>query len=61
MILGRDLVIDSTIIDIFTLQDVSANWSFSKRFGYKVHMLICRDRLLPATVLVSPVNVNDGP
>lgn len=61
VILGRDWVIDSTIIDAFTLLDTGANWSFSKRFGYKVHMLICRDSLLPIMFLVSPANANDGP
>lgn len=61
VILGRDWVIDSTIIDAFTMQDTDANWSFSKRFGYKVHMLICRDSLLPIMFLVSPANANDGP
>ncbi|RMG91123.1 MAG: IS4/IS5 family transposase, partial [Chloroflexi bacterium] len=61
VILGRDWVIDSTIIDAFTLSDTDARWSFSKRFGYKVHMLICRDSLLPIMFLVSPANANDGP
>ncbi len=61
VILGRDWVIDSTIIDAFTLLDTGANWSFSKRFGYKVHMLIGRDSLLPIMFLVSPANANDGP
>ncbi len=61
VILGRDWVIDSTIIDAFSHSDAGANWSFSKRFGYKVHMLICRDSLLPIMVLVSPANANDAP
>ncbi len=61
VILGRDWVIDSTIIDAFSSSDAGANWSFSKRFGYKVHMLICRDSLLPLMVLVSPANANDAP
>lgn len=61
VILGRDWVIDSTIIDAFSHSDTGANWSFSKRFGYKVHMLICRDSLLPIMVLVSPANANDAP
>lgn len=61
VILGHDWVIDSTIIDAYTERDAGANWSFSKRFGYKVHMLICRDSLLPIMFLVSPANANDGP
>jgi len=61
VIAGRDWVIDSTIIDAFSDQDKQAGWSFSKRFGYKVHMLICRDSLLPLMLLVSPANRNDAP
>lgn len=61
LILGRDWVIDSTIIDAFSQQDAEGGWSFSKRFGYKVHMLICRDSLLPIMFLVSPANANDSP
>jgi len=61
VIWGRDWVIDSTIIDAFSPKDNGAAWSFSKRYGYKVHMLICRDSLLPIMFLVSPANANDAP
>ena len=61
VITGRDWVIDSTTIDAFSRQDGEAGWSFTGRFGYKVHMLICRDSLLPIVFLVSPANANDGP
>jgi len=61
VIAGRDWVIDSTLIDAFSRQDREAGWSFTKRFGYKVHMLICRDSLLPIMFLVSPANRNDAP
>ena len=61
VIAGRDWMLDSTIIDAFSRQDEQASWSFSKRFGYKVHMLICRDSLLPLMLLVSPANRNDAP
>lgn len=61
VIAGRDWVIDSTIIDAFSRHDGEAGWSFTKRFGYKVHMLICRDSLLPLMVLVSPANRHDAP
>jgi hypothetical protein len=61
LLLGRDWVIDSTIIDAFCRTDAEAGWSFSHRFGYKVHMLICRDSLLPIMFLLSPANANDGP
>jgi hypothetical protein len=61
VISGRDWVIDSTIIDAFSSDDSGAGWSFTKRFGYKVHMLICRESLLPIMVLVSPANRHDAP
>lgn len=61
VLLGRDWVIDSTIIDAFSRDDGQAGWSFSKRLGFKVPMLICRDSLLPIMLLVSPANRNDAP
>jgi hypothetical protein len=61
VIAGRDWVIDSTVVDAFSRDDSGAGWSFSKRLGYKVHMLICRDSLLPLMFLVSPANCNDAP
>ena len=61
LIVGKDWVIDSTIIDAFSASDPQAGWSFSKRFGYKVHLLLCRDSLLPLMVLLSPANRNDAP
>jgi len=35
VLLGRDWVIDSTIIDAYSKNDSGAGWSFSKRYGYK--------------------------
>jgi hypothetical protein len=61
VLLGRDWVIDSTILDAFSRHDSAAGWSFSQRFGYKVHLLMCRDSLLPILLLVSPANANDAP
>src|SRR3989304_4270667 len=61
VLIGRDWAIDSTIIDAFSDHDAQAGWSFTKRFGYKVHMLICRDSLLPIFFLVPPPNLNDAP
>ncbi|HEY75789.1 MAG TPA: transposase [Thermoflexia bacterium] len=49
------------MIDAFSRQDLDAAWHFAKRFGYKVHMLICRDALLPVMFLVTPANRNDAP
>lgn len=61
VIRGQDLVLDSTLIDAFSRKDLDAAWHFAKRFGYKVHMLICRDALLPVVFLVTPANRNDAP
>lgn len=61
LLVGHDWVIDSTIIDAFSAKDAEAGWSFTHRFGYKVHMLICRDSLLPIMFLVSSANANDAP
>ena len=60
VLLGHDWVIDSTLIDAFSRKDGQANWSFSHRFGYKVHMLIYRDSLLSIMLLLSPANANDA-
>ncbi len=56
LLLGRDWVIDATIIDAFSKDDPDADWSFTHWFGYKVHRLICRDSLLPIMFLLSPAN-----
>jgi hypothetical protein len=61
VIAGRDWVIDSTLMDAFSRKDKEAGWSFTKRFGYKVHLLLCRDSLLPLMLLLSPANRNDAP
>lgn len=61
VILGRDLVLDSTTIEAFSKLDLEAAWSFAKKFGFKVHMVICRDSLLPLMFLVTPANRNDAP
>jgi len=61
IILGRDLVIDSTTVSAFSHKDMEAAWSYAKKFGYKIHMVICRDSLLPLMFLVTPANRNDAP
>jgi len=61
IILERDLVIDSTTVLAFSHKDVEAAWSYAKKFGYKIHMIICRDTLLPLMFLVTPANRNDVP
>lgn len=61
VILGYDLVLDSTIIEAFSRLDLEAAWSFAKKFGFKVHMVICRHSFLPLMFLVTPANRNDAP
>jgi len=61
IILGRDLVLDSTTIEAFSKLDLEAAWSFAKKFGFKVHMVICRHSLLPLMFLVTPANRYDAP
>lgn len=61
VLIGRDWVLDSTIFDAFSRKDSEAGWSFTRRFGYKVHLLLCRDSLLPIMLLVSPANAHDAP
>jgi hypothetical protein len=61
LMVGKDWVIDSTSIAAFWSKAGQAGWSFSQRFGYKVHRLLGRDRLLPLMLLLSPANGNDAP
>jgi len=61
VIIGEDLVLDSTLVSAFSLSDLEAAWHYAKRYGYKVHMLICRQALLPLMFLVTPANRNDAP
>lgn len=60
VISGEDLVLDSTVVTAFSLADLEAAWHYAKRYGYKVHMLICRQALLPLMFLVTPANRNDA-
>lgn len=61
IITGYDVVVDSTLIEAYSLLDLEAAWHFAKRFGYKIHMLMCRQALLPLMFLVTPANRNDAP
>jgi len=61
VIIGRDWVVDATILDAFSKKDQQAGWSFTKRYGYKIHAVICRDSLLPLMILPSSANAHDVP
>jgi len=61
IIKGRDLVIDSTTVLAWYKEDLEAAYSFAKKFGYKVHTILCRDAMLPLYFIVSSANRNDSP
>ena len=61
IITGEDIILDSTVIEAFSLKDLEAAWHYTKRYGYKIHMLICRRALLPIMFLITPANRNDAP
>lgn len=61
VIIAKDLIIDSTTVLAWYKDDIEAGWSYAKKFGYKVHTIICRDSMLPLWFLVSPANRNDAP
>ena len=61
MIVARDLIIDSTTVLAWYRNDIEAGWSHAKKFGYKVHTIICRYSMLPLWFFISPANRNDGP
>jgi hypothetical protein len=63
--LGRDVVLDATLLAAWTPRDPDAAWSFpaakGRVFGYKVHVLLDRAARLPLFFLLSPANRNDLP
>jgi hypothetical protein len=66
LLAGRDLIIDSTILRAWSLQDAYCAVSYkykdvNKRFGVKVHTVIDRVSGLPIILALSPANPNDGP
>jgi len=62
---GRDVIIDSSYLDAWYKRDSDAGWSrpFARRprrFGYKIHALICRWSYLPLLFVITPANVADS-
>jgi hypothetical protein len=51
---------DLDIIEAFSRLELEAAWSFAKKFGFKVPMVICRHSLLTLMFLVTPTNRNDA-
>ena len=66
VIVGSDLIIDSTLLRAWYHHDPDAAWSWpspwkGRVFGYKVHTIICRWSYLPLLFVVTPANAHDGP
>jgi hypothetical protein len=65
LVLGRDVVIDATLLAAWTKRDPDAGRSFpsakGRVRGYKVHTLLERAERLPLFFLLSPANRNDLP
>ncbi len=61
VISAKDLIIDSTTVLAWYKNDIEAGWSYAKKFGYKVHTIICRHSMLPLWFFVSPANDHDSP
>lgn len=61
VIIAKDLIIDSTTVLAWYKDDIEAGWSYAKKFGYKVHTIICRHSMLPLWFFVSSANKNDAP
>jgi len=66
LLVGRDVVIDSSLLAAWSKDDPDAAWSFPSSFhgyvfGYKVHVLLDRAARLPLFFLLSPANRNDLP
>lgn len=60
IIKGTDVIIDTTILKAWTIKDKEATWNYAKKFGYKVHMLICRYTMLPIMFAVTDARRHDS-
>lgn len=63
VIIGKELIVDSTLLKAWYHEDPGAAWQkYAGKpalFGYKVHVVLCRQSELPLFVLVTPANVHD--
>lgn len=64
LVQGRDLILDSSLLQAWLHDDTEAAWSFHTRwkpstFGYKIHTVLCRFCDLPVMFLLTPANRND--
>lgn len=61
VIVGKELILDSTTIVAWYKEDFDALYSFCGKFGFKVHTVICRLSMMPLMFIVTPANRNDAP
>jgi len=64
VITGQGLLVDSTLLRAWRHADPGATWQkyacHKAIFGYKAHVVLCRDACLPLFVLVTPAHVHDS-
>jgi hypothetical protein len=63
-ITGRDLIVDSSLLQAWYHADTDAQFSYPTRwrgsiFGYKIHTIVCRHFVLPVFFWVTPANASD--
>jgi hypothetical protein len=64
IIAGRDLILDSSVLEAWFHDDPDAGWSFPKpwrgsTWGFKIHTVLCRWASLPVMFLITPANRHD--
>jgi hypothetical protein len=64
IILGHDLILDTSLLKAWLHDDPEAGWSFPTRWrpsvlGYKIHTVLCSHFDLPVMFWVTPANVAD--
>jgi len=63
-VVGKELIVDSSLLKAWYHRDPGATWQkYAKKasvFGYKVHTVICRERVLPVFLVVTPAHVHDS-
>lgn len=61
VIVGKELILDSTTLIAWYKEDFDALYSFCGKFGFKVHTVICRFSMMPLWFILTPANRNDAP
>ena len=64
VVVGSELIVDSTRLQAWRHADPGAAWSRyvgqAALLGYKVHTVLCRHADLPVFVVITPANVHDS-